>query len=138
MSLLTKKSIYGLMAVYELYKLKESSNLMQLRDISNITGIPRNFLEQIFIELKKANLVKSIRGAKGGYKITDNANEIKIKEVITVLDGEISTIKDETTNPVFNLFFNDCDKKLVEIFDKPLSSLEEYELMLNKQVNYSI
>lgn len=138
MSLLTKKSIYGLIAIYELYKQKNSSNPMQLRDISNATGIPHNYLEQIFTELKKANLIISIRGAKGGYKITGNADEIKIKEVITVLDGEICTIKDETANPVFNLFFNDCDKKLINIFDKPLSSLEEYELMLNGQFNYVI
>ena len=138
MSLLSKKSIYGLMAVYELYKKKDDSAPMQLKDISNITGIPRNYLEQIFIELKKSNLVNSVRGAKGGYKIASNANEIRIKEIITVLEGEISTIKDETTNPIFNLFFNDCDKKLVEIFNKPLSSLEEYELMLSEQVNYSI
>ncbi len=138
MSLLSKKSIYGLMAIYELYKKKDDSTLMQLKDISNITCIPRNYLEQIFIELKKSNLVNSIRGAKGGYKIANNANEISIKDIITVLEGEISTIKDETTNPIFNLFFNDCDKKLVEIFNKPLSSLEEYELMLSEQVNYSI
>ena len=138
MSLLSKKSIYGLMAIYDLYKQKDSSNPIQLKDISNATGIPRNYLEQIFLELKKANLVNSIRGAKGGYKIANNANEIKIKEIITVLEGEISTIKDETANPIFNLFFNDCDKKLVDIFDKPLSSLEEYELMLSEQVNYSI
>ena len=138
MSLLTKKSIYGLIAIYELYKKKNGSNLMQLRDISNTTGIPRNYLEQIFIELKKANLIVSIRGAKGGYKITNNANEINIKEIITALDGEICTIKGETTNLVFNLFFNDCDKKLVDIFDKPLSVLEEYELMLSRQINYVI
>ncbi len=138
MSLLTKKSIYGLIAIYELYKQKNSSNPVQLRDISNRTGIPRNYLEQIFIELKKANLITSIRGAKGGYKITNSKNEIKIKEIISVLDGEICSAKERTNNPVFDLFFSDCDKKLVDIFDKPLSSLEEYELTLSKQVNYSI
>lgn len=138
MSLLNKKSVYGLIAIYELYKQRNSSNLMKLKDISNTTGIPRNYLEQIFIELKKANIIISIRGAKGGYKIANNTEEIKIKEIITALDGEICTIKDRTTNPIFNLFFDDCDKKLADIFDKPLSSLEEYELKLSRQINYVI
>ncbi len=138
MSLITKKSIYGLMAIYELYKQRESLSPLQLRDISKITNVPQNYLEQIFIELKKANLVYSIRGAKGGYKISQNEREILIKDIIITLDGEISTIKNETTNPAFNLFFDDCDKQLVLIFDKPLSYIEDFEQKLTKQINYSI
>ncbi len=138
MALITKKSIYGLMAIYELYKQRESSNPLQLRDISKITSVPQNYLEQIFIELKKANLVYSIRGAKGGYKISQNEREILIKDIIITLDGKICTIKNETTNPAFNLFFNDCDEQLVLIFDKPLSYIEDFEQKLTKQINYSI
>jgi Rrf2 family protein len=138
MSLLTKKSVYGLMAIYELYKQKDSFGPIQLKDISKSTGIPQNYLEQIVIELKKANLIKSTRGAKGGYKIVDREREILIKDVVMILDGELSTIKDETKNPIFNLLFDDFDKKLVQIFNKPLSYIENYEQMLNNQINYSI
>ncbi|MFK5881944.1 MAG: Rrf2 family transcriptional regulator [Sulfurospirillum sp.] len=138
MALITKKSIYGLMAIYELYKSKEDSKPLQLKDVSKATNVSQNYLEQIFIELKKANLVYSIRGAKGGYKISKNEREILIKDIITVLDGEICTIKNETINPIFNLFFDDCDKQLVRVFEKPLSFIEEYEQKLIKQINYSI
>ena len=138
MALITKKSIYGLMAVYELYKHKEDLSPVQLRDISKITEVPQNFLEQIFIELKKANLVYSIRGAKGGYRIAKREKEILIKDIINTLDGEISVIKEETTNPAFNIFFDECNSHLVKIFDKPLSSIKEYEEKLINQINYSI
>jgi len=138
MSLLTKKSVYGLMAIYELYRQKDSLKPIQLKDISKSTGISQNYLEQIVIELKKANFIKSTRGAKGGYKIVNDEREILIKDVIVVLDGELCTIKDETKNPVFNLLFDDFDKKLVQIFDKPLSYIENYEQMLNNQINYII
>ena len=138
MALLTKKSIYGLIAIYELYKQKDSSSPMQLKTISDNTNISKNYLEQIFIELKKANLVNSIRGSKGGYQIANSENEILIKDVILALDGNISTTKDNIENSVFAMFFDDCNQKLLEIFNKPISIIEEYELMLTRQLNYSI
>ncbi len=138
MALLTKKSIYGLMAIYELYKRKETQELVQLKEISNIANIPQNYLEQILTELKKSNLVNSTRGAKGGYKIANHTKEILIKDVIKVLDGELNTNREKTTSPIFNLFFYDCDKKLDQLFDKPLSHIETYEQMLSKQMNYTI
>jgi len=138
MALLTKKSIYGLIAVYELYKQKESDTPTQIKDIAKTTNIPKNYLEQIFIELKKVNLISSTRGARGGYSISENKKEIAIKDIIIALDGDISSTKEQTESPLFNLFFSDCDKKLISIFDKPLSYIEEYEQVLTNQINYSI
>ena len=138
MSLLTKKSVYGLMAIYELYKQKDNLKPIQSKDISRITGIPQGYLEQIFIELKKANLVKSIRGARGGYVFNNNQKETLIKDVIIVLDGEICTVKDETKSAVFNLLFSEFDEKLKHIFDRPISYIQNYEQMLNNQMTYSI
>ena len=126
------------MAIYQLYKLKESTKPIQIKDISKSTNIPHTYLEQIFMELKKADLIYSTRGPRGGYSISSGSKEILIKDIIIVLDGEISTIKGEATDPMFNLFFNDCNKQLIEIFKKPLSYLDKYELMLENQINYSI
>jgi Rrf2 family protein len=138
MAILTKKSIYGLMAIYELYRQRQKTNPIQLKEISQSTNIPKNYLEQIFVELKKANLIISTRGAKGGYKINQNRENISIKDVIIALDGHISSAKERTTSPLLNLFFDDCDKKLANLFDKPLSKLEDYEQMVANQINFSI
>ncbi|MCF6173149.1 MAG: Rrf2 family transcriptional regulator [Campylobacteraceae bacterium] len=138
MALLTKKSIYGLMAIYELYKHKNSQQTIGLKDISEHTDIPKNYLEQILVELRKANFINSTRGAKGGYKFTDNSQEPLIKDIIMALDGQLHINKEKTTNPVFNLFFKDCDEKLIEIFEKPLSHMETYEQILSNQINYTI
>ncbi len=138
MSLLTKKSIYGLIAIYELYKHKESQKPTQLRDISTKTGISQSYLEQILSGLKNANIVTSTRGAKGGYRLRDNHEDILIKDIIMVLDGEISCIKDDIQNPMFDLFFRDCDKQIVQIFDKSLSYLEIFEKKITNHIDYSI
>ncbi|NOX14574.1 MAG: Rrf2 family transcriptional regulator [Epsilonproteobacteria bacterium] len=138
MALLTKKSIYGLMAIYELYKHKNAKQPIQLKDISDNTDIPKNYLEQILAELKKANFINSTRGAKGGYKFADNLQEPLIKDIIIVLDGQLHISKEKTTNPIFNLFFEDCDKKLIQMFEKPLSHMETYEQILSNQINYTI
>ncbi len=138
MALLTKKSIYGLMAIYELYSRKEDLKPMHLKDISKATDVPQSYLEQIFIELKKANLISSTRGAKGGYSISKREKEILIKDILVVLDGEICTIKDRTNNPVFDTFFNDCNRELNAIFDKPLSYIDDYKQLIANQINYSI
>jgi len=138
MSLLTKKSIYGLMAIYELYKNKEIQKPMQLRDISVKTGISQSYLEQILLELKRANIVSSTRGSKGGYRLRDNHEDILIKDIIVMLDGEINCTKNEIQSPMFDLFFYDCDKQIVQVFDKPLSYLEIYEQKITNRIDYSI
>ena len=47
------------------------------------------YLEQIFIKLKQVNLVKSVRGAKGGYVLDTSPEEIKISNIISAVDEEI-------------------------------------------------
>ena len=66
MPLISTKGVYGLTAMYELSKHQEDSP-MQIKDISANANIPQNYLEQLLSKLRRAELVKSIRGARGGY-----------------------------------------------------------------------
>ena len=65
---------------------------VSLRDISLRQGISLLYLEQIFLKLKKNNIVKSIRGTNGGYIIHKNINELKISEIISALDEKVKTV----------------------------------------------
>ena len=63
-----------------------------LTDISLRQNISLAYLEQIFIKLKNNNLVKSIRGAKGGYVLEIPPEEIKISKIISAVDEEVKTL----------------------------------------------
>jgi Rrf2 family protein len=63
---------------------------ISLSIIAKRQRLPLNYLEQIMLKLKNANLVISVRGAHGGYKLNGNANEITVKDIFDVLEGPIS------------------------------------------------
>ena len=69
-----------------------SSKAVSLRDISLRQGISLLYLEQIFLKLKKNNIVKSIRGINGGYILNKNPKDIKILDVLLALDQRVKTI----------------------------------------------
>ena len=82
---LTSKGRYAVMALADLAKFN-SVNPVSLRDISLRQGISLVFLEQIFAKLKKHNIVKSIRGANGGYILNKLPVEIKLANILNAVD----------------------------------------------------
>ena len=61
-----------------------------VRDIAERTGLPQPYLEQILLALKGAGLVRSKRGVGGGYVLARPAEEIRLSEVISAVDGPIT------------------------------------------------
>lgn len=60
-----------------------------VRDIAERTGLPQPYLEQILLALKTGDLVRSKRGAGGGYVLSRPAESIKISDIISAVDGPI-------------------------------------------------
>ena len=89
---LTSKGRYAVMALADLAKFN-SINPVSLRDISLRQGISLDFLEQIFSKLKKYNIVKSIRGANGGYILNKEPEEIKLANILSAVDEEVKTVQ---------------------------------------------
>ena len=65
---------------------------ISLRDISLRQSISLQYLEQIFLQLKKNNIVKSVRGTSGGYVLSKNASNIKLSDIFSALDENVKTI----------------------------------------------
>ncbi len=64
-----------------------------LKNVSEEEGISIRYLEQIIIPLKIAKLVKSIRGAGGGYTLARNPSEIKVCDILHALEGTCSLVE---------------------------------------------
>ena len=64
---------------------------ISLRDISIRQGISLVYLEQLFLKLKKNEIVKSIRGKKGGYTLNKTPDEIKISDILSAVEEEVKT-----------------------------------------------
>ena len=88
---LTTKGRYAVMAMADLASFKDQGPV-SLKDISLRQNISLAYLEQIFIKLKKNNLVKSIRGAKGGYVLETTPEDIKISNIIAAVDEEVKML----------------------------------------------
>ena len=65
---------------------------ISLKTIAMEQGISEKYLEQIANPLTKASLVKSFRGARGGYTLTHHPSEITVGEIIRVLEGSLSPV----------------------------------------------
>lgn len=87
---LSTRGRYALRAMIDLAQI-QCNNLkpISLRDISLRQEISLQYLEQLFNKLKKANLVKSIRGAGGGYLLTKEAEKTNAGDIIRAVEGPI-------------------------------------------------
>ena len=88
---LNTKSRYAVMALADMSKFP-INNPVSLRDISLRQSISLLYLEQIFLKLKKNNIVKSVRGTNGGYVLSKNSNNIKLSEIFLALNENVKTL----------------------------------------------
>jgi len=88
---LTSKGRYAVMAMADLAN-TNANEPINLTEISLRQGISISFLEQIFLKLKKNNLVESSRGPSGGYSLAKSPEEIKLSSIIKAVNEEVKTV----------------------------------------------
>jgi len=89
---LNSKGRYAVMAMADLANNKAKTPI-SLTEISLRQGISLSYLEQLFLRLKKNNLVFSLRGPHGGYILSKKPEEIKLLSIINAVDEKIKTVK---------------------------------------------
>ena len=89
---LTSKGRYAVMALVDLARF-DNINPVSLRDISLRQGISLDYLEQIFLKLRKKEIVQSVRGTQGGYVLNKKAKEIKLTNIFDAVDEKVKTVQ---------------------------------------------
>lgn len=85
---ISTRVLYGLRAIIYMGINKDKWPI-SLNEIANHQNIPLRYIEQIFIKFKKAGIVKSVRGVKGGYVLKDNYEDISLLEIVESADSKI-------------------------------------------------
>jgi Rrf2 family protein len=86
---LSNKGRYGLQAVFDL-AFHTPGRASQIKDICDRQAIPARFLEQVFRDLKRAGIVRSKRGPRGGYELARDPATVRIGDVVRAIDGPIA------------------------------------------------
>lgn len=88
---LSTKGRYGLKAMFDL-ALNFGDGPISLACIAERQNISLNYLEQLISPLRKSELVKSVRGAQGGYMLAKEPSMINVGEILTVLEGSLAPV----------------------------------------------
>ena len=89
---LSTKGRYGLRAMIDLARYSEEEPV-SIGSIAMRQGISERYLEQLVAKMKKAGLVKSIRGASGGYVLAKDSSEISVGDILRALEGSLEPVK---------------------------------------------
>jgi Rrf2 family protein len=90
---ITSKSRYAVVAMAELAR--SGDRPVPVKELAERRNIPDQFLEQLFSTLRRAGLLTSHRGSKGGYTLARPAGDISVLEVVQALDGKVGQEADE-------------------------------------------
>lgn len=137
---LSTKGRYGVKAMVDL-AINYGGMPVSIKTISKRQNISEYYLEQLFSPLRKANLIKSIRGAQGGYVLNKEPKDIKISDIIYVLEGPIEVsdcIDGSSCNNVDCCATRILWKKIKDSIDSVMESItlqdivNDYEIIKQK------
>ncbi|MUH00690.1 Rrf2 family transcriptional regulator [Scytonema sp. UIC 10036] len=84
---LSNKSEYAILAMVALTKEYHKNESLHIREIAALQKIPNRYLEQLLATLRSGGLIKSIRGAKGGYVLARDPKKITVLDVLKCIEG---------------------------------------------------
>ena len=88
---LSTKGRYAMVALADL-ALQDGGGLVSLGEVSKRQSISLPYLEQLFVKLRRAELVESVRGPGGGYRLARPASEIRVVDVLAAVDETVSAL----------------------------------------------
>lgn len=134
---ITYKGDYALKAVLDLAL--HYGNLVTIQDMARRLDIPLKFLEQILLDLKRAGFVESRRGKIGGYLLAKPPAKIKLKEVLSFMEGQIEPIaciakNYDGCNDMSTCVFRDIWRQIAEATSHILNNITFEDLVKKSKV----
>ena len=133
---LSAKAHYGLAAMLDLAD-NFGKDRLQIKQIVEQRGIPKNYLEQIFNRLVKAGLVKSVRGNRGGYELAGSPRNLAVFSILEALEGPLDIMREHDAKAVRETFGN-LENVIREHFSMSLGELLEKERRYGERRIYYI
>ena len=125
---ISAKSEYAILALTDLADKYQSKQLVRLEEIAKNQEIPQKYLVQIFLQLKRLGLVKSKRGAHGGYFLGAPPDQITLGQIISAIEGPILSMQCIADNPAdrckrtetcgFKEVWFEVREKVIKLFDE--------------------
>jgi Rrf2 family protein len=114
---ITARVAYASLAVFEL-ALQSPTERIQAKQVAEKRQIPLKFLEQILIQLKNADIVKSVRGASGGYLLARPAEDITLKDIVDAVEGGVRMLESELEgDPTLAAVWTEIEQEFMERLD---------------------
>lgn len=128
---ISTKGRYGLTIMIELAR-KYGEGPTSLRTIAQMNNLSEHYLEQIIAPLRNARLVKSVRGAYGGYILNEKPENITAGDVIRVLEGPIALVEGiEDEEPAKQQLWIRISEAIKEVLDS--TTLEDLSTYSNDE-----
>jgi Rrf2 family protein len=93
---ISSKGRYALAAITYIAREGNSGDNISLNDIASALGISKLYLEQVFTQLKKANLVSSVKGSRGGYKFAQPPSKLTVWHVLRSVENSLAEVSEPT------------------------------------------
>ncbi len=111
---ISTKGRYGLMLLVDLAINEPTGEPVSLKSIADRQGLSDHYLEQLITPLRNAGLVRSVRGARGGYVLDKHQSEITISEALKMLEGPLSLV-DEDIHDGLQEFWSKLEDSIVSV-----------------------
>ncbi|MEV4757749.1 Rrf2 family transcriptional regulator [Micromonospora sp. NPDC049559] len=115
-------SARGDYAVRAMLAVADSGELVKAAALATAQGIPLSFLQGILLDLRRAGLLRSLRGTDGGYRLTRPADEITVGAVLRAVSGSLTTVRGL---PVERTAYHGAASGLRDVWRAVESAIEE-------------
>ena len=128
--MLSQKAKYALKALFVLGE-HPGPGPMMIADIAEKASVPRKFLEQILLEMKRRGIVHSVRGKFGGYTLGRKPEDIAFAEVLRVIDGPLALSPCASRTAYRKC--DDCDDEVTCAIRKVLLAVRDASALILEQ-----
>lgn len=116
------RGAYGILALEELVRRWDAKTPVQVKEIAERKTIPEDFLGQIMVSLKQADIVRANRGPGGGHYLTRPPDQIRLREVLQALSGPLAGPEESLRKYVADSV---AARRVLDTWEKAMAAVEE-------------